>query len=495
MHIDLFPYSSALLCLAAIAAPQAPTVDQPLYSEKERAAIVSYWNAPGRYAVSLVKEANQAGPYEVRLSAEGSKWFYAYQKAVFGSAKPTVDARPSLSGPYGSWEEWVGTKLAFDRWQAQQKADSANGVRPYTDGVQPAANTSLAPPAPGPMPEGLHAVCGDAPMLAETVAPRRYRIAFDKSEEFTYTDHVQMRDRYAYYRFPQGVVSYGTRLSQMPQAERDALFTSAGFTPAEQRIFSAVSRLEGGFETVQTYDSGYVSIGFIQFVTLEDGKADLSNVLLQMKTANPKAFREDFRRFGIDIHADRTLVVVDPATGAELTGSNAVMRIIEDKRLTAVFQRAGRRTPFRIAQIKTARSYYWPTHDALTVTLPNGTSVTGTIGDVVKSEAGLATLLDRKINIGNINQFPSVVQGVINAHGCKSLAEVAQYEREIIASMTYRENFLADAQLGQPTLPTTLPTAMPSPAPLASPMPVQFRLPGLIASPESTPSLVPTHTN
>jgi hypothetical protein len=77
------------------------------------------------------------------------------------------------------------------------------------------------------------------------------------------------------------------------------------------------------------------------------------------------------------------------------------MRVIEDKRLTAVFQRAGRKSEaFRVAQIKTARASYWPAGDPVQITLPNGKTISGVVSDFIKSEAGLATLLDRKVNTG-----------------------------------------------------------------------------------------------
>jgi hypothetical protein len=404
--------------------------------------------------------------------------------------KPTLDTTPDINGPYGEWEAWVRNKLAYDQWQAQQRVHLANGTGRLPSDVRLVAATpeAFAPPAPGMMPERLRQICGDAPPFAEAVSPKTYRVTFDTPDEtFAYTDHVRLRDRYAYYRFPEGVVTYGERLSEMPEAERDTLFRLAGFTPSEQRILSAVSRLEGGFETVQTYDTGYVSVGFIQFVSLEDGRADLAHVLYQMKVAMPAEFDAEFRRFGVDVRADRTLTVVDPNTGAELVGKNAVLRVIHDKRLTAVFQRAGRHAPFRVAQIQVAKAYYWCNNDPLTVTLGDGTVLTGTIGEVVQSEAGLATLLDRKINTGNLNGFPAVVQRVMLSRGARTFAEAARYEKEIVKAMTYRANFLADTGLGQPFSPESL--LNPFPLPTAFPTPVATP-----ALPTFRPNLFPNVT-
>lgn len=155
----------------------------------------------------------------------------------------------------------------------------------------------------------------------------------------------------------------------------------------------------GGFESVNTYDTGFDSIGFIQFITGEDGHGSLLEVLAREKAEQQKAYDADFRRFGVDVDAAGTLVAIDPASGAELSGAAAVLRVIEDKRLTAVFQRAGRRSQaFRVAQIEVAKSHYWPADDPLVVTV-NGQTVTGRVSDVIRSEAGMATLFDPIISI------------------------------------------------------------------------------------------------
>ncbi len=427
-----------------------PPPPVPVFTDQERSDLVTYWNAPGRYTIGAPVASGLTGPWQVRLTPEGSLWFHAYQRATAGPGKlpPTQDAKAGNS----EWETWIAARLAYDRWQAQRAADAAN----QTVLGQSVTHSGTGPAVPGPIPPSLLAAVGNPPAFANAVAPQRYTITFDDpSDVYSYTDNTKMRERYAYYRFSKGIVSYDTQLKDMPAAELNAIFQAAGFTPGEQHIYAAISKLEGGFATVQTYDTGYVSIGFIQFVTLADGRADLSNVFQQMKTDDPTAFQADFHRFGLDVQPDRTMTVVDPATGAELVGNAAVMKIIDDKRLTAVFQRAGRKMPFRVAQIKISKSYYWPENDPLRVTLADGTIVEGKVSDLIHSEAGIATLLDRKINVGNIRILADVVARIMNAHGAKTFAEASAYEREIIVAMKYRADFLADPTLGQPPAPVS----------------------------------------
>lgn len=421
-----------------------------MFSNDERAKIVAYWNEPGRYTVSAPPDAAKNGPWQVRLTVDASKWFFGYQKAIgAGKAPPTADAIPAAADTK-AWDEWVTARLAYDRWLAQKTADAANAQ------VLGAAYQLLAapdpPPSPGQIPSTLQAAAGNPPPLAAAVTPLQYTIAFadEPDTPYRFQDHVPMRPRYGYYRFSNGTVAYGKALRELVPEELQDLFEKAGFNPSEQRIMAAVSKLEGGFEAVNTYDTGYVSVGFVQFITHQDGKHSLIEVLQKERSDDPDAYRADFRQFGIDVDNEGALVAVDPSTGAELVGAEAVVKVIDDKRLAAVFQRAGKRSkPFRIAQIKVAKSHYWPAEDPLRVTV-EGKELVGKVSDVIRSEAGIATLFDRKVNRGTVEPLGAVVARVIADHRLASLSEAAEYEREIIRALKYRVDFLKDASLGQP---------------------------------------------
>lgn len=396
--------------------------------------------------------ASQVGVWQVRLTTDGSLWLWNYQKAVAGGAKipPSQVAKIADDSPFAPWEKWVTARIAYDRWQAQKTADSANAAI----GITPKKNkyTAEEAPFPGPIPPDLLAACGNPPAFASAVTPLSYRITFDDGDAYSYTDNPRMSPRFRYYRFARGVNTGGTATKDLSGSERADLFKAAGLTPGEQHIFEAISKEEGGFDAVQSYDTGYVSIGFIQFITAVDGRTDLSHVLQQERTDTPDAYYQDFKRFGIDVRPDLTMVVVDPVTGAELAGPEAVMKVIDDKRLMAVFQRAGRKTPFRVAQIKVAKSFYWPTDDTVNVKLADGTQLSGKVGDIIHSEAGLAVLLDRKINTGNWRPLEDVVARVMAAHKCpcKSVTEACQYEKEIVEAMKYRFDALNDPTLAKP---------------------------------------------
>ncbi|MBV9470477.1 MAG: hypothetical protein JO316_02420 [Abitibacteriaceae bacterium] len=417
------------------------------FTDAERTRIVTYWNAPGRYRVDARAEAAKSGPWVVRLTPEASQWLYNY--GHINSADkipPTANGKPTT--PHTEeWEKWITAKLSYDQWLAQTIADAANAQ----NGITPATNSPApAPPLPGMIPDTLLAAVGNPPPLAAPVTPLRHTITFEDGDVLTYTDHIPVRARFAYYRFAQGVMHPGVALSKMSDAELDALFAESGMTPFEQHVAKSVSRLEGGFESVNTYDTGYLSVGFIQFATLAGGAGSLGDTLKKEKTGRPNDFQADFRNYGLDVNDKSELVVLDPVTGAELVGATAVQKIIDDKRLVAVFQHAGTHShAFRVAQIQTAKQNYYPADNPLKVTVGNQT-ITGKVSDVIKSEAGMATLFDRKVNTGSIRVLATTVEKIMADHHLTRFAEVAPYEREIIKAVRWRTDFLQYAGLSQP---------------------------------------------
>lgn len=450
---------NTLLSILIMLASSFDAQSAPSFTDNERAALQTYWSAPGRYTISLPTDSISRGVWQVRLTADGSAWLLKYQNAIGArGVAPTVDPT-TLTSDRSVWKTWVQSKIALDRQRAQAAADAANrAIRPVSVSVEPApaqpsGRASQTPDTralladPGPIPASLLLSVGNPPPFASAVTPMQHTIAFDDGDTYSYSDNVAVPQAYAYYRSPQGVAVFG---SPALDSELDALFSAAGMTRSEQRVARAVSKLEGSFESINTYDTGCVSVGFLQFITLDDGKHSLCEVLQKEKQERGGDFANDFHRYGIDVTAEGVVCVVDPGTGAELVGQEAVRKLVDDKRLIAVFQRAGRHSlAFRIAQIKIARQHYWPADDVLTVSI--GSQVlTGKVSDVIHSEAGLATLFDRKVNRGSCDPISTVVARVMQDHRLASLMDVAQYERELIVALKYRGDFLADKTLGQP---------------------------------------------
>lgn len=404
--------------------------------------VLAYWNQPNRYTIST-PEKQKGGPWQVRLTPEGSLWLWALNQKrglgkIFTNPVPRNDEERT-------WEDWIESKVTYDRWTAALSTNIANGLL----GLDP-ADIGPEPVLPGNIPDGLYRLVGDAPKFALAVEPKQHTVTFHDGQKIVMVDNPVVPNRYPYYRFSQGVSSGGTQIKKMSQDELDGLFSEAGVPKAAQKVMKAVSLLEGGFDAINTYDTGYVSVGFIQFACLSKGSGSLGTVLLREKAANPSNFESDFRQFGIDVKDDGTLLVLGLADGQEYEGFDAAKQIIEDKRLIAVFQRAGQVSrPFRIAQLQVAKDQYYPADETFSVQL-SGQSTTVKVSDIVKSEAGLATLMDRKVNTGKITPLATKAQEVANMFGVKSVGELAQFEREIVAGLRLRKSYLDDETLSQP---------------------------------------------
>jgi hypothetical protein len=425
--------------LAAVGVWSAQGVASFQSFEKDK--ILAYWKDPSRYSTSVPNL--KGGPWQVRMTPEGSLWLWALnQKRGLGK---TFSKPIPRNDEERKWENWIDAKFTYDRWLAGLSANIANaamGISSNGIGAEPAL--------PGPIPESLWMLVGDAPNFAIAVQPVQHTIVFHDGQKINYTDNTVVPDRYAYYRFAEGVQSGGTQVKKMNDGELSALFKEAGIPADAQKVMKAVSMLEGGFDSVNTYDTGYVSVGFIQFACASRGAGSLGTVLLREKAANPSAFENDFRQFGVDVGPDGALNVLGLTDGQEYLGYDAAKQIILDKRLIAVFQRAGQLSKaFRIAQLQVAKEQYYPADEVVSVKL-GGQPVSLKVRDIVHSEAGMATLMDRKVNTGNIALLTSKTQAVADAYGVRSVDELANYEREIVEGMRFRKSYLGDDSLSQP---------------------------------------------
>ncbi|HEY0074595.1 MAG TPA: hypothetical protein VGB77_10870 [Abditibacteriaceae bacterium] len=439
------------------------------FSSQEQSRLMTYWNAPGRYQISAPSDAAQKGIWAARTSPEASQWFHKYNSATRGLKSSSATLPNLTTEQKAAWEKWVAAKFAHDEFLAQSAADAMNAqLRNSQEAPLPAP---AAPLSPGPIPADLLAALGNPPVFSSPVALKSYTVNFAPNESFSYNDHVKLRARSPYFRFSQGVMKMGIALRDVPDAELDAIFTESGMTATEHHVSKAISRLEGGFESVNTYDTGFLSVGFIQFATLSGGAGSLGSVLKHQKQTRPQDFENDFRIYGVDVNDAGALVVLDPATGAELVGSEAVLKIIDDKRLTAVFQRAGTLSrAFRIAQIQVAKRQYYPADLPIDITI-DGVNHKGKVSDVILSEAGLATLMDRKVNTGNIRVLDEVLTKLMTERKLTRLSDVIPFEREIIKAVQYRHDFLADKTLSQPPASpaTSLAPVAPAPSSLTVP--------------------------
>ncbi len=414
----------------------------PAFDRAERKAVADFWAAEGRYTVGLPADVATQGEWQVRQSPEGSVWLHAYTRAIRGAAKvPPTQIATGTTPQQTGWDAWIEAKYAWEEASLRQDADRRNN-RPLT----PLGEAK----DPGPAPEDLVRTVGQAPpAFLEVVRPQRHTVKFD---DFTadLVDHTKVRRRFAFYRFREGVMHVGEAMRGRTVDDLKPLFNAAGVSDAELRVMAAVSLLEGGFDSLNTYDTGFVSVGFIQFASLRDGAGSLGQVMRRMKQDAPQDFQAHFRRFGLDVTADGRLIALDPATGVEFVGAEANTRIILDRRLAAVFHRAGRLSQeFRLAQIRVCKDMYYPADDEVEFTVGT-TTYRGKIREFIRTEAGMATLMDRKVNTGNYGDLIPLLQSYATTYGFRTLAEFAQAEFQLVRALQYRKDYMAMDGLSRP---------------------------------------------
>jgi hypothetical protein len=442
-----FAFGNKLLMLARVVTLSSFALShQGLFGSNDIRHVQDFWNSPGRFFIQAPPERTTTGPWVVRLSPDGSYWLGNYN-AARGAGKNAVQRAGLPSAELQKqWDAWIVAKVNYDRYNAGIAVAEANSRYLGHD----VSNTIAGAPDPGPEPDSLVSFAGRPPDFAAAVVPNQYLVNFPDGSSIKIADNPPMRANFPAYRFPQGVMSAGVPVRTMPAEELNGLFDSAGVDPSAQKVMRAVSLLEGGFDSVNTYDTGFVSVGLIQFACLSTGSGSLGHVLQREKANDPEAFQNDFHQYGLDVTDTASLVALDLENGSELTGGQAARQIINDKRLVAVFQHAGQTSrAFRVAQIQIAKEQYFPANDVVSF-VSDGQPVQCKVCDFIHSEAGLATLMDRKVNTGKIDPLQSVVSQIALESGCHTPADLSLHEREIVLACKYRKDFTLDNTLTQP---------------------------------------------
>jgi hypothetical protein len=157
------------------------------------------------------------------------------------------------------------------------------------------------------------------------------------------------------------------------------------------KAFTVVSSLEGGFDSLQTYDRSRFCWGFLQF----GATGGLPRLLYRIKVAEPALFGARFAAAGIDIDA-RGLRTRGPH--GPLRGAAAVHHLRGDPRLWKAFVLAAHDQAVQDAQIRSAYEDYYARVLGQAVALRSGAVTWATLfpGDGV----GRAALFDRAVQRG-----------------------------------------------------------------------------------------------
>jgi peptidoglycan endopeptidase LytF len=250
---------------------------------------------------------------------------------------------------------------------------------------------------PAPTAEEIRASRGAVRHIAATSSNGRvlHRFAFPDGDVIEFSDRPRGARQQAN---RERVVAYGGEHSAA--RESDATFEAAGKTfnlsPDVIRALRYISRHEGGFDAINTWDRARFSWGFIQFA----GGYGLRPMLAHLKANSPDAFRRLLGLYGVDVQpgADGRPEPIYLDGSRILRGDDAEQAFGDDPLLIACFIRAGRMPEVKQRQVEAAiRNYVMP---ALTATWEGAT-----LANVFHSPRGLAFLIDRQVHEGNTGRL------------------------------------------------------------------------------------------
>ncbi len=269
--------------------------------------------------------------------------------------------------------------------------------------------------------------------------------------DITYKDHKNTLQKVSFSNFvrsnysvyPYGVSYSGTVVHDIP-AE---YYESVGLSRQLAEALEFVSKNEGKFDAINSYDKAAFSFGFIQFAGATGG-GTFPNMMALIKDRNPTLFEEAFGRFGIDVeytykndkYEPASMVVFTP-DGKRYEGTEAEKYIRADKVLHGIFVRAGQNIEVAKLQVLSAvQEYVKPALRANITLNANGIDVNRQpITDFINSAGGITVLIDLAVNqglTGALRIFAPAIEQVAKQTGITSLAELKNIdEKKVIQTI------------------------------------------------------------
>ncbi len=263
--------------------------------------------------------------------------------------------------------------------------------------------------------------------------------------DITYKDHRGASQKVSFSNFvrsnysvyPYGISYSGTVIHDIPAS----YYESVGLSRQLAEALEFVSKNEGKFDAINSYDKAAFSFGFIQFAGATGG-GTFPNMMALIKDRNPSLYEEAFGRFGVDVeytykndkYEPATMVVFTP-DGKRYVGTDAEKYIRADKVLHGVFVRAGQNIEVAKLQVLSAvQEYVKPALRARISLNANGVSVNREpITDFINSAGGITVLIDLAVNqglTGALRIFAPAIEQVAKQTGITSLAALKNIDEK-----------------------------------------------------------------
>ncbi len=263
--------------------------------------------------------------------------------------------------------------------------------------------------------------------------------------DITYKDHRGNLEKVSFSNFvrsnysvyPYGVSYSGTVIHDIPAS----YYESVGLSRQLAEALEFVSKNEGKFDAINSYDKAAFSFGFIQFAG-QTGGGTFPHMMALIKDRNPSLFEEAFGRFGIDVEYtyrndryDPASMVVFTPDGKRYEGTDAEKYIRSDKVLHGVFVRAGQNIEVAKLQVLAAvQEYVKPALRAKISLNANGLDVNREpVTDFINSAGGITVLIDLAVNqglTGALRIFAPAMEQVMKQTGINSLAALKNIDEK-----------------------------------------------------------------
>ena len=261
----------------------------------------------------------------------------------------------------------------------------------------------------------------------------------------TYKDHRNALQKVSFSNFvrsgfsvyPYGVSYSGTVIHDIPAS----YYESVGLSRQLAEALEFVSKNEGKYDAINSFDKAAFSFGFIQFAGATGG-GTFPNMMALIKDRNPTLFEEAFGRFGIDVEYTYKNDKYEPATiiiftpdGKRYVGTEAEKYIRSDKVLHGVFIRAGQNIEVAKLQVLSAvQEYVKPALRAKISLNINGLVVNREpVTDFINSAGGITVLIDLAVNqglTGALRIFAPAIEQVARQTGITSLAALKNIDEK-----------------------------------------------------------------
>jgi peptidoglycan endopeptidase LytF len=261
----------------------------------------------------------------------------------------------------------------------------------------------------------------------------------------TYKDHIGNLQKVSFSNFvrsgfsvyPYGVSYSGTVLHDIPAS----YYESVGLSKQLAESLEFVSKNEGKFDAINSFDKAAFSFGFIQFAGATGG-GTFPHMMALIKDRNPSLFEEAFGRFGIDVEYtykndkyEPAKIIVFTPDGKRYEGTDAEKYIRSDKVLHGIFVRAGQNIEIAKLQVLAAvQEYVKPALRARISLNINGLVVNREpIIDFINSAGGITVLIDLAVNqglTGALRIFAPAMEQVARQTGITSLAALKNIDEK-----------------------------------------------------------------